>query len=526
MSENESVSEEVNNGAGSQNPLGVKPLRWLIPHYALPATIALVVNALYNIVDQIFIGQSVGYLGNAATNVINPLVVIMLAVATMWGDGCASYISIQQGEDNNENASRGMCNTFVSAVIMGLLVLTVSEIFLEPLCWLFGASENSLPYAKEYGSIIAIGFPITALLISVTSCERVDGAAVYTMIGLLVACAINVVLDAVFCLVLDWGVRGAAIATVIGQLINLVWVLSYLPKLKHMSVKKKYFKPKWSVIRRVAALGLASFILQLSFALISAVANNLLASFGAKSRYGEDITVASFGITIKIYQVALNVVQGIATGSQPIMGYNYGAGKYKRTKSAFWISVIVGTAFLALATIVFQTAPMALVSLFGEESDLYNEFAVMCLRIFLMLCICNGLQTCTSIFFQSVGKSVHASINTFLKQIILVPVCMVIMAYAMGVTGVLWTGPITDFLAVVISVILLKLEWKKLFPKKPEDGPQDKQPVQAADDGQTADRQATDAGQLQTKDAGQLEECSALSGTSGQESAHNTPLDG
>ncbi|MCD8048380.1 MAG: MATE family efflux transporter [Clostridia bacterium] len=452
-----------NNITETQNPLGVKPLGWLIPHYAIPATVALVVNALYNIVDQIFIGQSVGYLGNAATNVINPLMVGMIAVATLWGDGCASYASLQQGKGNRESASIGVCNTFAASFVLGLIVMVLSWIFMEPLCNLFGASENSLPYAMEYGYVIALGFPLMAILNPVTACIRVDGGATYGMVGLLVACCSNVILDAVFCLGLGWGVRGAAIATILGELINVLWVVAYIPRFKTVSIRKKYFRPNLSVIKSIAALGVSSFILQMSFALISAVANNMLAIYGALSKYGADITVAAFGITIKIYQVALNVVQGFVTGSQPIMGYNYGAGKYERTKATFKISVIAGTIFLIIATIVFQLCPMSLVSLFGSETELYNEFAVMCLRIFLMCCIANGLQTCTSVFFQSVGKPVQASVNTFVKQILLVPLGMVIMAHIIGVKGVLWAGAVSDTIAFVISIVLLKLNWKDIF---------------------------------------------------------------
>ncbi|MCD8028662.1 MAG: hypothetical protein LUF02_08400 [Erysipelotrichaceae bacterium] len=178
--------------------------------------------------------------------------------------------------------------------------------------------------------------------------------------------------------------------------------------------------------------------MQLSFALISAVANNMLAIYGELSKYGADIPVATMGIAMKINQVVVNIVQGIIVGTQPIMGYNYGAGKYERTKATFKISVITGTIFLIVATFIFQLFPMTLISLFGSESELYNEFAIMCLRIFLMICAVNGLQGCTSIFFQSVGKPLQASINTFVKQIILGPLCMIIFSYMMGVTSVLW----------------------------------------------------------------------------------------
>ncbi|MCD8074614.1 MAG: MATE family efflux transporter [Lachnospiraceae bacterium] len=455
MNENEMVK---------QNPLGTEPIGKLISHYAIPATIALVVNALYNIVDQIFIGQSVGYLGNTATNIINPLMIIMLGIATLWGDGCASYTSLQQGKGNQENACTGVCNTFTISLIIGMIFMAVSLVFLKPLCMLFGATETSLPYAMAYGSVITLGFPLMAVLNPVTASVRVDGGATYGMVGLLVACCSNIVLDALFCLGFGWGVRGAAIATVIGELINVIWVLAYIPRFKNVSIRKKYFRPNLSVIKSIAGLGASSCILQFSFALVAAVSNNMLAIYGALSKYGVDITVAAMGITIKISNVAVNVVQGISTGSQPIMGYNYGAGKFERTKTTFKFTVIISTLFMALATVIFQLCPMTLVSLFGSESELYNEFAVMCMRIFLMLCVANGLQYCTSIFFQSVGRPVQASINTFAKQIFLVPFAMILLSNIMGVTGVLWAGPLTDGIACVISVALLKMYWKKIFP--------------------------------------------------------------
>ncbi|MCD8188609.1 MAG: MATE family efflux transporter [Clostridiales bacterium] len=447
-----------------QNPLGTEPLSKLIPHYAIPATVALVVNALYNIVDQIFIGQTVGYLGNTATNIINPLMIIMLGIATLWGDGCAAYTSLQQGKGHQENASTGVCNTFAVALVVGLLFGVFSLVFLEPICWLFGATETSLPYAMAYGSIIALGFPLMAILNPVTAAVRVDGGATYGMVGLLVACGSNIVLDALFCIGFGWGVRGAAIATVIGQTINVVWILAYLPRFKNVSIRKKYFRPNFSIIKSIAGLGVSSCILQLSFALIAAVSNNMLAVYGALSKYGADITVAAMGITIKLSNVAVNVVQGVSSGSQPIMGYNYGAGKYDRTKSTFWFTVVTGTVFMALATAAFQLCPMALVSLFGSETELYNEFAVLCMRIFLMLVVANGLQYCTSIFFQSVGKPVLASVNTFSKQIFLVPLAMIVLSRFMGVMGTLWAGPLTDGVACLISIVLLKRNWKVIFP--------------------------------------------------------------
>ncbi|MCD8144294.1 MAG: MATE family efflux transporter [Oscillospiraceae bacterium] len=447
-----------------QNPLGTEPIGRLVLKFAIPATISLVVNALYNIVDQIFIGNSVGYLGNAATNVIYPLTVIMLAVASLWGDGCAAYISLQLGKGNKARASAGACNMLAMSIAMSLVIMVVSLVFLNPLCNLFGATENSLSYALEYGFIIALGFPCVAILVPLTATIRADGNPTYAMIGLFIGCGTNLILDPVFIFVCGWGVRGAALATILGELFNAICVLLYIPKFKNITIRKEFFRLRGNILKRVAGLGVSSFILQLSFALIVTVSNNVLSIFGAASKYGADIPVATMGITMKVNQIAVNVVQGIVTGTQPIMGYNYGAQKYARTKAAFKLAVAASTIFLIFATFIFQVFPMSIISLFGSESDLYNEFAVKCLRYFLLCCVLNGLQGCTSIFFQSVGRPIQASINTFTKQIILAPLCIIIMAYIMGVEGALWAGAVSDGLAFLVSVFLLKRNWGKVFP--------------------------------------------------------------
>ncbi len=447
-----------------QNPLGTEPIGRLVVKFAVPATVSLVVNALYNIVDQIFIGNSVGYLGNAATNVIYPLTVIMLAVASLWGDGCAAFTSLQLGKGDRKNASVGACNMLVMSLAMSLVIMIVSLVFLNPLCNLFGATENSLPYALEYGFIIALGFPFVAILVPMSSIIRADGSPTYAMIGLFIGCATNLILDPVFIFVCGWGVRGAALATILGELFNAICTLLYIPKFKNISVRKEYFRLRGSLLKRIAGLGVSSFILQLSFALIVTVSNNVLAIYGKLSKYGADIPVATMGITMKVNQIAVNVVQGIVTGTQPIMGYNYGAQKYARTKAAFRLAATSSTIFLLFATVIFQAFPMSIISLFGSESDLYNEFAVKCLRYFLLCCTLNGLQGCTSIFFQSVGRPVLASINTFSKQIVLAPLCMIVIAWFIGVEGALWAGAVSDTMAFFISLVLLKLNWRKIFP--------------------------------------------------------------
>ncbi len=450
----------------TENPLGTQPIGRLVFRFALPSTLALVVNALYNMVDQIFIGQGVGYLGNAATNIIFPLTVIMLAIANLWGDGCAAHTSLMLGEKKPERASYGVCNAFLVSLIMGLALMAVSLIFLTPVCRLFGATETVLPYAIEYGRIVAIGFPFVGMLVPLTTNIRADGSPVYSMISLIAGCVSNVALDAWFVLGLGWGVRGAAIATVLGELISALIALSYFPRFQHVFIKRKYFALQSDILRRMAGLGVSSCILQLSIALIVIVSNNMLALYGKLTRFGSDIPVAAMGVTMKLYQVAINIVQGICTGTLPIMGYNYGAKKYDRTKRAFWIALIASTICMVVATLLFQLAPMSLISLFGSESDVYNEFSVMCLRIYLMFCAFNGVQLCASIFFQSVGKPGLASANTFIKQIVLVPVGMVVLSAIIGLNGTLWAGPVADCVSFVIAIILLRRNWKRIFPSE------------------------------------------------------------
>lgn len=446
------------------NPVGVEPIPKLIKRYAVPSVISLVVNALYNIVDQIFVGWGVGYLGNGATNVIFPLTVFVLAFSTMLGDGCASFMSLQLGKGEKEKASVGVCNTLTVSIVFGIVLSIVSLLCLETLCKLFGATEQNLPYAMEYGWIIALGFPFAVIDAALTSIVRADGSPKYSMIGLFIGCATNLILDPVFIFGFHMGMTGAAVATILGQIFNAVFLLLYIRKFKSVDVKKGYFLPKGGVMAKVTSLGMSSFILQLSIVLMVTCSNNLLVKYGALSKYGADIPIAAMGIAMKVNQIVVNVVQGIATGAQPIIGYNYGAKQYKRTKQAFKIVVMASVAAMAIAFIIFEFFPMAIVFLFGSENALYNEFAVKCFRIYLCLCILNGFQMPVGFFFQAVGKPMLSSINTLAKQVVIILAAMFILSALVGVEGPLWAGPVADGLAFILSIILLKTNWKKIFP--------------------------------------------------------------
>ena len=454
----------MNQAAVNSNPLGTRPIGRLVMQFAVPSIISLVINALYNIVDQIFVGWGVGYLGNAATNVIFPMTVFMLALSALFGDGCAAYFSLQLGQGNKEKASAGVCSSMIFTVTVGFIFMCIVLLFLEPICILFGATENSLPYAMDYGFYIALGFVFSSIDVALSTIVRADGSPKYSMVGLLLGCVTNIILDPIFIFVFHWGVKGAALATIAGQFLNAVFLLAYIPRFKNVSVRKEYFIPRLSVVKNVVSLGASSFILQFSIVLLVTVSNKLLVKYGALSKYGADIPIATMGITMKVNQIVINIVQGIATGAQPIIGYNYGAGKYDRTKRTFKIIVVSSTAAMLAAFIIFQLFPMQIVSLFGSEDALYNEFAVKCLKIYLMLCFLNGVQMCTGFFFQAVGRPAISSINTLAKQIGIILPAMIILCAVIGVDGALWAGPVADGLSFVLSVILLKVNWKKVFP--------------------------------------------------------------
>lgn len=360
------------------NPLGTERIGKLIVTFAVPGIISMVVNALYNIVDQIFIGQGVGYLGNGATNVVMPMTVMAIALSILIGDGAAAYLSLKLGEGDEKSAARGVgCSISVMAVT-GIVLCVLFNLFLEPLCRLFGATEDILPYAVDYGRIISYGILFSSIDSGMAGMIRADGSPKYSMAGLLVGCITNIILDPVFIFIFHWGVKGAALATIAGQILNAFLYLAYIRRFKSIKLEKESFRISVKVMAKVSSLGISSFITQIAIVLVMAVTNNILVSYGAQSEYGAEIPLTTIGITMKVNQIVSAVLLGLATGAQPIFGYNYGSGQKDRVKKAYRIIVTASTVMLILAFFVFQFAPMSIVRLFGSESEMYNEFAVKC----------------------------------------------------------------------------------------------------------------------------------------------------
>ena len=434
----------------------------LMLKFSLPAIISMVVNSIYNIVDQIFIGWGVGYLGNAATNVAFPLMTVAMALSTLICDGCVAYFSLKLGEKRYEEAARTMGNGVMIATVTGLTMFLLGEIFLSPILKLCGATENVFPYAKDYVSVTLLGYPLVFISMTISSLIRAEGNPRYSMICMLTGCITNIVLDALFVLGFDWGVKGAAWATVIGQFLNFCLCLAYIPRFRDIRFKLENMKPRRNVLGAFLPLGISSLFTQMSFAVLQVCMNNQLVKYGALSIYGPDIPLAAFGIVMKVNSIIISVLVGISVGSQPIVGYNYGAKNYGRVKKTYLRTILVGSIVAILGWCCFQLFPQNIVNIFGQESELYNQFAVLCFRRFLITVCLAGITVPTGIFFQSIGKPVIAMISSMVRPLVFFIPALFFLTSRMGIDGALWAGPISDLLAFLLVSTLAIIEMRKL----------------------------------------------------------------
>lgn len=454
----------------TQNPLETQPIGKLMIRFSVPCIISMLVNSLYNLVDQIFIGWGVGYLGNGATNVVFPFTLIAMSLALMFGDGAASFLSIKLGEKKKDAVRCGIGNTITVSVVVGIVLMIVALVFFKPLVYLFGCTDTLYPHALEYGITVIIGLPFVIVCTALSSLIRADGNPRYSMIVMIVGCVTNIILDAIFVFPLHMGIFGAALATVIGQVVSFVIAVCYIPKFKSAKVSKESLKPHFPTIGKVASLGVSSFITQISIVILSSVANNMMKIYGAQSIYGVDIPITAIGITMKVNQILTSILVGISVGAQPIIGYNYGARNGKRVQQTLKIALLTANAVSFVAFLLFQFAPMMFVSMFGSEEGLYNEFAVLCFRIFLLCCIPTAIHTVCSIFLQAIGKPIQSAFLSLSRQIIFfIPACLILPRF-FGVIGVLWSGPAADGLAFICAVIITAIEVRKLKIKGQAEG--------------------------------------------------------
>lgn len=454
----------------SNQYLAEAPIGKLMMKFSIPCIMSLLVSSLYNIVDQIFIGRGVGYLGNGATNVVFPITVIALAIALMIGDGCAAFLSICQGKKDTESTRNGAGNAVIVLVLSSIIIMMVFIFAREEILSAFGATENNIRYARDYFNIIVIGIPFFMFSNGLNSVIRADGNPKFAMMSTLVGCIINVILDPIAIFVLHWGVKGAAIATIAGQFVSAGLAVYYLFHTKSFKLTAGSFVIKGTLLKRILPLGISSFLTQLSIVIIMGVMNNVLVKYGAMSRYGADIPMTVVGIVMKVFQIVIAFTVGVAAGSQPIVGYNYGAGQYERVKKIYKLMMCIEVCIGFIATVCFEIFPLQILGLFGSESDLYNEFGVKAFRLFLCTMILCCVVKATSIFLQSLGKPIMSMGLSLLRDFILSVPLVLILPTVFGVEGPLFSAPAADVVTFLVALAIMKNVLKKLDTAKRKEG--------------------------------------------------------
>ena len=435
-----------------ENPLATERTGKLIAKFAIPAIISMLVSSLYNIVDQIFIGQGVGMLGNAATNIAFPVSIICTATALLLGIGSASNYNLSAGAGDPKKAACIAGTGLAMLGICGVMIAVVVLIFLNPLLHLFGVTPEILPYAQDYTGITAWGIPFLILTTGGNHLIRADRSPTYSMVCMLTGAIINTILDPLFIFGMHWGIQGAAWATVIGQVVSGIMVIVYFIHFRKMELTVSMLRPRMEYLRAIVALGMASCVNQIAMAAVQITMNNTLRHYGAESVYGSDIPLACVGVISKVNMVFMAICIGIAQGCQPIWGFNYGAQKYDRVretyKKAFQVSIVVGIAFF----VCFQFFPRQIVSIFGSGSEEYFHFAERYFRIFMMMTFVNGIQPMCSSFFTSIGKARLGIIVSLTRQVLFLLPLIVLFPIFMGIDGVMYAGPIADGAAAMVAI--------------------------------------------------------------------------
>ena len=447
--------------------LGKDKINKLILSFSIPCVISMLINSIYNIVDQIFIGKGVGTLGNAATNVIFPLIIIFNAVAGLIGNGAAANLSLKLGEKNKKAAAKSIGQAVSLTIILSIVISGIAYIFLPQLVYLFGCTESVYKYAVDYGRIIVIGAPFMLIYSSFSSIIRADGSPKYSMIMLVIGAIINIILDPIFIFGFNMGVKGGALATIIGQIVSFVIAIIYLFKIKSVKLTRNDFKLDKDVFR-ILALGISSFITQATILVLFIFMNNILTKLGANTKFGADIPLSVYGVISKINSLYISTVLGISIGSQPIIGFNYGAGNKFRVKETIRKVLIINFIIGIIFNLLFVLFPKQITGIFISSNDasynLFMEFAVLMCYSFLLVISLNALEMTTSIVIQSLGNVVKSTAVTFIRQIILLIPISLILAFVFnkGIYGVLYAGCIADALCFIITIFIIKSEYKKL----------------------------------------------------------------
>ena len=457
----------------NQSFLATEKLGKLMRKYALPCIISLLVGALYNIVDQIFIANAdyLGSYGNAANTVVFPLTVIALAVAVMIGDGCCAFVSLSLGKGKVGEASNSVALSILMTVISSAVICAVYLIFAEPIITMFGAAVNERTFAlsKEYFFYISLGIPFYMFGQAMNPVIRSDGSPKYAMVSTLLGAVINITLDPVFIFCFKWGIMGAAVATVIGQVATAALAVWYLFHTKTVRLSKKDFTWRANIVSRTLSLGLCSFLSQVSLVTAMAAINNMVRKYGAADAiFGQEIyaqiPMAVVGIVMKVFQIVISIVIGMAAGCIPIVGYNMGARNNKRVAKLFSLLLTCEGAVGLIAMLIVELMPRQLTALFGSanESIYYTEFAVKAFRIYLCMIVLACINKATFIFLQAMGKAFESTMLSMIREIVFGVGFALLLPLFFGLNGVLYSMPVSDILTAVVSAIIILKTYKQL----------------------------------------------------------------
>ncbi len=420
------------------------------------------VASLYNIVDQIFIGRGIGINGNAATNVAFPLTTICVSISLFLGLGGASIYSISLGQGNKKKAADMIGNTIVLAIVFSLIFSIVVRVFVKKFMIMFGATQEVLQYAIDYTSITSIGFTPFVFSTVMSHIIRADGSPKYSMFSVLIGAAVNIILDPIFIFKFNMGISGAALATIIGQFISFFITLRYVFKFKNITFNRYSFNLYSENVLKIFSLGASGGINQFSMMIVQITMNNVLSYYGALSIYGGNIPLAVSGIIAKINMLIMAFIIGSGQGSQPIIGFNYGAKNYDRVIETYKLTVSITTIVALISFLIFQIFPRQVVSIFGDGSELYFQFAERYMRVYMALMIVNGIQPVSGTFFTSIGKAFKGAFIAMTRQLLFLLPLIIILPRIFGIDGIMYAGPIADGIALIVTIIFVSLEIKKI----------------------------------------------------------------
>lgn len=447
------------------NILATESIPKLLLKFSVPTMLTLMVNYLYNIVDQIFVGQGVGIMGIAATNVSFPFSIVCTALALLIGDGCAARISLCLGRKEQQQANKCFGNAFFILILCGVFIVLFGNLFLKTLLLLFGATETILPSAMQYARIILFGLPFMIFNVAFTAIIRSDGNPQYTMKAMMIGAVINIILDPIFIFYFDMGVQGAAIATILGQIVSGIICIRYITRFQNITFQKNNMILDFHTTTSILSLGIPSFITQIATACTQIVMNNMMRYYGANTIYGSDIALSCYGTMMKVYQIAHAMFVGVSSGTQPINGFNYGAKQYKRVKQTYYTAITIALIISFVWWLIYQTFPAQIASLFvsAEQTD-YITFAVYCYRFYMLAFFVYGFPMVTASFFQAIGKPINALAISVSRQILFLIPLAIILSPQYGIKGSLISAPIADISTFLLAVVLILYElnqWNK-----------------------------------------------------------------